>query len=756
MKKLLLCAALSAFGFLNSQTSDKYWSASPEQEIKVTGKRQIVPKKYLTFKLNGIELKNKLFSAPNEKDVKINESTCIITLPVPDGSMQQFRVVEAPMMERGLAEQFPEMKTFSIKGIDDPYANGKLDWTETGFHGNVRSVNGDFFIDPYCVGNVTDYITYYTRDFVKDPSQVIPESSKMNDQENPVQGKKKEDARVNSMPVTSVGDNLRTYRLAIACTGEYAQAATGLPAPTVAQTLAKIVTSINRVNSVYETEVAVRLILVATETLVVFVNPGTDPFTGNNNETILIGESQSVITNTIGTGNFDMGHTFSTGAGGLASLGVVCFNSDKAEGVTGAPSPVGDPYDIDYVAHEMGHQFGGNHTFNSSTGSCGGGNRNGSTAVEPGSGVTIMAYAGICGINDLAGNSIPYFHGISFDELTNFIAGPGNFCAVTLTTGNSAPFVIAPPYYLVPKSTAFVLTGSASDPDGDPLTYSWEEIEIAPTAGNWNSGNPPYFRSYPPVTTPTRYFPKASMVLTGNYTTTIGEYVPGSAQTLQFRLTARDGKMGGGGVSYATSTVEIDNSGPFAVSYPNAGGITWYQSTQETITWDVGQTNLAPINCDSVRISISYNGGNTYTTLIGSTPNDGSQVVSVPTASSPITTCRIKVESKGNIFYDISNSNFTIDNSNGLNKVSLNPSLSFNVWPNPFNDRLNFTAGNLTGSVQTMVRVTDVLGKTILSATYTNKTEMLESIDLSSLSRGMYFISMSNDNRQSVFRIVKD
>jgi hypothetical protein len=443
MKKttFLLSLALLINVGLNAQSNnDKFWSPISESAIKVAGKRQIIPKKYLAFQLIGSELKTQLSSAPSEISVKINQSTCIISLPLPNGTIQKFKVVESPIMERDLAAAYPNIKTYSVKGIDDPYANGKLDWNEFGFHGMVRSINGDFFIDPYCLNNLQDYITYYTADFEKDPSQKIPEVGVIpNTDKDHISAPKKKtesEAKLNSTsPATCVGAQLRTYRLAVACTGEYAVAATGSTTPTIAQTLAKIVTSINRVDGVYETEVAVRLVLVATQTNVIFTNAASDPFNGNNNAGVLIGESQTVITNVIGSANFDIGHTFSTGGGGLAGLGVVCSNSQKAGGITGSGSPVGDPYDIDYVAHEIGHQFSGNHTFNSVVGNCGGGNRNGSTAVEPGSGITIMAYAGICGSQDIAGNSIPYFHAISYDEIVNFTNFyGGNSCPVTTTS----------------------------------------------------------------------------------------------------------------------------------------------------------------------------------------------------------------------------------------------------------------------------------------------------------------------------------
>jgi len=764
MNKLLLIVAglLNAANYTVQNNTDGFWSASKESEIRLSGKRQIIPQKYLTFKLNGTSLKDKLFSAPLEKQVQINQSTCIITLPLPNGTMQQFRVVESPIMESGLANQFPDMKTFSIKGIDDPYANGKLDWNEFGFHGMIRTVNnGDFFVDPYGVGNTTDYITYYTTDFIKDPSQKIPEVGVLKNNESSQEGsvtpKKKGENESRVLSAVCVGAQLRTYRLAVACTGEYAVAATGFTAPTVAQTLAKIVTSVNRVDGVYETEVAVRLMLVASETLVVFTNSLTDPFSGNNNSNTLINESQTVITNTIGSANYDIGHTFSTGAGGLASVGVVCIGSQKASGVTGDSNPVGDPYDIDYVAHEMGHQFGGNHTFNSITGSCGGGNRNASTSVEPGSGVTIMAYAGICNSDDLAPHSIAYFHAISYDEIVSYVNSVnGNSCPVTTTTSNHPPLVTGSGNFIVPKSTAYILTGSATDPDGDALTYSWEETDIGTSGGAWNSTRRPYYRSYNPVITPSRSFPNSTVVAAGNYTNTRGEYVTDSVQILHFRLTARDNKMGGGGVCSAINTVTVDSSGPFVLTYPTLPAITWYLFGQKTITWNVNNTNLAPISCDTVKISISYDSGLTYSIMLNSTPNDGSEIISVPSLTSAVTTCRIKIEGKGKIFYDISDNDFTISNTDGIREISKNNPVNLMVWPSPFTNEFNITANNLNSSSQTILKITDVLGKIILTNNYLNRSELQETINLSSISKGIYFISLTNDNMHSVYRIIKD
>lgn len=727
-----------------------YWTPTAESSIQLKGKRQIIPQKYLTLQLKQESFKDLLFTAPREGGA----NSLILELPLPNGRMQRFSVVEAPILMEPLAANFPELRTFSLKGIDDPWATGKADWTEFGFHAMVRSPRGDFFIDPYCVSNDKDYLVYYTADFVKDPSQVVPEigpySREVKAGETS-QGQYKSQSQAGAI---CVGQNLKIYRLAVACTGEYAVAATGLSAPTVSQTLAKIVTSVNRVDGVYETDVAIRLVLVPTQTAITFTNAATDPFNGNNNAITLINESQTIITNTIGDANFDIGHTFSTGGGGLAQLGCVCFSGLKASGITGGPNPVGDPFDIDYVAHEMGHQFKGNHTFNANTSSCNG-NRNANTAVEPGSGITIMAYAGICGANDLAQHSIAYFHAISYDEIVGFAhSGSGSSCPQTNTTGNNPPVVATGNIIYVPYGTPFFLSGSATDPDGDALTYSWEQTDKGASSGNWNSGNKPYFRSYNPDTSATRYFPKKSVVMSGNYTGTKGEYLPSTPQVLNFRLTVRDNKMGGGGVCYSNYSVSIDHNGPFAISYPSAPGIYWLSGSQQTVTWDVNGTDFIPFNCDSVRISISLNSGLTYSVLVASTPNDGTELIQVPTVSSPISTCKIQVEARGKNFYDMSNNDFTISNAVALNSVSFCNPFGVQVWPNPVRDKL-YVQFKSEPKVSTELILRDVSGKEI--GRYKAKpSEITSELPIENLQKGLYILELNQGGQSSALRFVKD
>jgi hypothetical protein len=655
---LLLIAATVSFPIFGQQN---FFTRTIDRTLALNaGKRVIIPETYLSFSLDKSAMAAFLRGVPVATGLLQRSATPVIEIPMPDGSMSKFHIWETPVMAPGLAAKFPSIKTYSGQGIDDPAATIKIDLTELGFHAMVLSDSkGSVFIDPFQQLNTTDYIVYYKKDLKqKDPfieQGVIP-------------------SRHPSRPTAArppagpcMGAELRTYRLAVACTGEYARAATGLTNPTVSQTLAAIVTTVNRVDGIYEKELAISFELVANNNLVVYTNPGTDHFTANNDGEALLDESQSVIDANIGSENYDIGHTFSTGGGGIAELESVC-TSTKARGVTGLAQPVGDPYDIDYVAHEIGHQFGASHTFNATTSSCSG-NRSSDTAVEPGGGITIMAYAGICGsTNDLAQNSIPYFHGVSMDEINVFVSsGSGANCAVKTPTGNSPPVVNAGGSYTIPKSTYFVLTGSATDPDNDALTYSWEQIDTGP-AGNITSpsGNAPLFRSFTPVTEPVRYFPQLTDQVRNQATP--GERLPSYGRDLTFRLTARDNRAGGGGACYDESSLVVDNnSGPFLITYPSAAGISWQAGSTQTITWDVANTNNAPVSCANVRIQLSIDSGYTYPiTIIASTPNDGSEEIIVPNSISQ--RARIRVMSVGNVFYDISNNVFAITAStNGFN-----------------------------------------------------------------------------------------
>lgn len=628
-----------------AESADGMWQDVDEATMRPAGERVIIPTVYRTVSLDWAVLNSLLIDVP--ESLAEADAGVILSLPLPNGDYGRFRIFHAPVMHPDLAAKFPEIQTFSGSGIDDPTATVRLDTTPKGFHAMILSQNGRVFIDPYSNEDIDLYQSYFASDFIPnlpadfEPDAVIESS----------------DSAAKPEAVTggiSSGGQLRTYRLAMAATGEYTQFHGG----TVPLAMAEITTAVNRVAGIYEREVAVTFELIANNDLIIYTDGATDPYSNNDGFTMLT-QNQTNLNSVIGSANYDVGHVFSTGGGGIAGLGVVCGGL-KAEGVTGLGTPVGDPFYVDYVAHEMGHQFAGNHTFNGNAGSCGGGNRNGSTAYEPGSGSTIMAYAGICSPQNLQSNSDDYFHGISFDEIVSFTTtGGGNSCASISSTGNTPPTVNAGASYSIPLNTPFTLTGSATDPDGSAsLTYNWEEFDLG-AAGDPNSpsGNAPIFRTFQPTTSPSRTFPQISDIV--NNTQTQGELLPSYARTMNFRLTARDNQVPAGGVANDSMTVTaVSGTGPFLVTSPNTA-VTWTGFATETVTWNVANSDQAPISCANVEIALSSDGGFTYpTVLLASTANDGSADITVPNISS--STVRVRVACTDNIFFDISNTNFNI------------------------------------------------------------------------------------------------
>ncbi len=629
------------------QAPDGVWQFVDEDSIVSSGgERQIIPQVYRTARVNEDALRRVLATAPLEftQEAKINDAT--LSVPTPDGTFWRFRIVESPIMETTLAEQYPEIKTYRGQGIDQPSATARFDVTPAGFHGLILSERGTIYVDPYAKGDTTNYIIYFKSDYRNDAKAAF--SCYFSEDEKAPQSL----SHLGSPEVVN-GTILRTYRLALAATGEY----TAFTGGTVATALAAMTTTVNRVDGIYEREVAARMVLVANENLIIYTNAGTDPYT-NSSGTTMLGQNQTNLDAVIGSANYDIGHVLSTGGGGVASLGVVCSPSSKARGVTGSSSPVGDGFDVDYVAHEMGHQFGGFHTFNGTVSNCGGGNRSSSAAYETGSGSTIMAYAGICGSQDLQPHSDDYFHVKSLEQIAAFIGGTS--CDVETSTGNSVPAVTVGGSVTIPKGTPFTLTAAGSDPNGDALTYCWEEYDLGPSSPPDTDADGiarPIFRSFNPASSTSRTFPKMSDVL--NNTSTFGEALPAISRTMSFQVTIRDNRSGGGGINTATKQVIVNASaGPFLVSQPNTT-VIWAGGTQQTVTWDVANTSSAPVNAANVNISLSTDGGNTFpVVLAASTPNDGNEVVTVP--NTPTTSARVKVAAVANVFFDTSNANFTI------------------------------------------------------------------------------------------------
>lgn len=409
---------------------------------------------------------------------------------------------------------------------------------------------------------------------------------------------------------------------------------------------------------IYESELAIRFLLVAAEDLIIFIDPAADPYPTNPTIEQLEAQSQTTINATIGAANYDVGHTFAVGTvGGIGDFGCICDDARKASGATARTSPIGDPYDVDYVAHELGHQFNATHTFNSTKGGCKG-NRSASTAYERGAGVSIMSYAGICDVDNLTLHSFANFHSASLEQIQTFVLSKTS-CQVSTATGNTGPSVVAGPDYTIPKQTAFTLTASdGSDSEADPLLYSWEERDLGKsqviTAPD--NGKSPLFRGFAPTSEAFRTFPQLEDILVGHQYSDPHELLPSKARTMTFWVVARDGK---GGIGSDEMGVTVDAaSGPFKVLYPNTV-VTIKGGKKKNVTWDVAKTNQSPVSASNVKILLSTDGGETFPTVLKvSTPNDGEEKIKFPKTATR--KGRVKIQGVNNIFFDISDENFKI------------------------------------------------------------------------------------------------
>ncbi len=673
---VFLCSTITA-------TPDKYIHHLIQDSLlssaKTNNKKLIHAIHYRTVTIDINQLKNEL-----EGVAQLNGQTqgldIIIDLPWPDGSMHQYRVLENNTMNPELAAQFPEIKSYDGYSVDDANELVKFDLSPQGFHAMILSPGkSPIFIDPYSAGNTEDYMVYNKKNFTTNKTMKCSVS------QSPLS--------FNSLAQATSFSNfsschLRKYRLALAATAQY----TAFFGGTKQKALAAQVTTINRINGIYETEIGVTLEIIRNNTKIIYTNPLTQPYTSGDAYT-LIQENQTNINKVIGSANYDIGHVFdkNTSTSGLAGLGVVCDSLSKASGVTGSNSPIGDPFDVDYVAHEIGHQFHGNHTQNNDC------NRNDNTDVEPGSGSTIMGYAGVCAPNVQA-HSDAYFHGINLQEIGNFLTnGAGNICAVQTPIPN-APTVANIANITIPASTPFTLTAFATGAHSAQFTYGWEQMDTAasPQPPEATSIDGPNFRSIPPTMSRVRVFPKLTTL--ANNSSSTWEVLSAVSRTMNFRVSVRNNTTGGSCNSYKDMTVTVnDLAGPFVLTYPMAPNIQWKEQTQKTITWNVANSNLAPINATKVDLLLSIDGGLSYPVVIAQyITNNGAYSIRVPSINTA--KARIMVQSSNRTFFNISAKNI------GITAPSV-PVLTTAVR-NPLNKNSAFIYYNHLGTATTNNRFT--------------------------------------------------
>ncbi|WP_422106566.1 reprolysin-like metallopeptidase [Winogradskyella sp.] len=719
-----------------AQKTETTWSIKASSDIpqKNIGFYKAKPKYSTLIDINIDRLKQQLINVPQRHLVGKRQGV-VVQFPNQEGKLASFLVQEASVMEAELQNQFPEIRSFVGKGIDNPTAILRFSMSpQKGLSGMVLSDGKTVFIEPYTEDKKTCIAFINSNEDGPRPAFICeteysPYESGMSDE-------------VFSALRNANDGTLRTYRLALACTGEYAQFHGG----TVPDVLAAMNVTMTRVNGIYERDLGVTMVIIANNPNVIFLDPNTDPYT-NNNGPVMLGQNQTTLDTAgapifIGSANYDVGHVFSTGGGGIAQLRSPCVPGSKARGVTGLPSPVGDAFDVDYVAHELGHQFGGNHTQNNSC------QRSG-VSVEPGSASTIMGYAGICAPN-VQNNSDDYFHGENLREMwANVFTGNSSTCFVGSATNNVAPVVDAGSDFTIPVSTAFVLRGSATDADtASGLTYCWEQTDASPATmppQPTNSGGP-LFRSLDPTTSPDRYMPALNTVLSGSLATT-WEVVPSVGRTMNFSLTVRDNELGGGATGSDDMVVTVQLfSTPFTVNTP----ASWPANSSQEVSWVVGQTNTGAINCQTVNIRFTTNGGLSFTTLASGVPNTGTATITVPDIPNT-NNAIVLVEAADNIFYAASSA-FAITDPLSIEEFGID---NLSIYPNPNNGA--FTIGFDPRSGEAIrVEVYDIRGRAIYRKEYSSISRFEEVIRLNNAQSGVYVLQLSEGPRKAARKIIVD
>lgn len=743
---ILLCFAVFSSTALAQQN---FWSQYNGRVVQAERERTNLPNEYQLLKLNveGIQqqlLKTSSRNAQQGTQIKIPNSL---------GGYDTYLVNEASNMHPDLQAKYPNIKSYVGRSIENPGTMIRFSLSPYfGFNAVIRSTTDIQYIDSHSTNNEV-YIMYsknnvehvHTFNCIHDGTEsggFLPTPEIEFDEDTVTDGL------------------MRKYRLALATTIEYtayiseqAGVENGSDEEKKAAVMDALNLALTRLNEVYERDLSVTMELVPNNDVLIFIHSDIyNPMSAG----AMLGQNQTVIDGAIKNENYDIGHVFfratSGNDNGVAYLRSVCANPIKAGGVTGAGSPVGDPFVIDYVAHEMGHQFGANHTQNNPC------NRNNSTAVEPGSASTIMGYAGICSPN-VQNNSDSYFHATSINEMYNYIKGGGN-CGTNTNYGNNEPEIESIPNRIIPKETPFALVAKATDADGDVLTYSFEQTDnqTASMPPKPNNTGGPMFRSVTPSESPEYFFPRLSTIIEGYNPNFNGpsnykawEKLPAVARQMNFAVMARDINPNGGQSARTNVRLTVDaNAGPFLVT-SQATDEVWNLGESHTITWDVANTDAANVNTAEVKILISTDGGKTFPhVLTESTANNGSYTFDVPQGLGITDQARVMVRAVDNYFLNVNTTNFKINSNLGLNDETMSP---FKVYPNPSNGVFNIAMQAKTNNVN--YSIYSMEGKMVANQRINvNSSTLDQQVNLSHLPKGTYIIKVTDGNELYTSKLI--
>lgn len=649
---------------LTAQEKRNLWQSVEENNLFLPQNAEVsLPiEKYEIFEVNLPELKAQLVDAPEEFSSK-QQNPLLVRFPLPDGSTDLFSVVHSPVMGEAISARYPSIRSFKIVSTTQPALMGRIDYSPAGFHAYLNSPAGIIYIDPYASVATRYHVAYYASDVHIEADQMPALSCGVHDldlTDSPLEDIHFDEDFDLQKSKTAEVVSLRTYRLALACTGEYGQAKGG----TVEAVLGTMNTAVNRINLIFEQEVAVRMVIIDRNDELISLDPATDPYLDARDGSALLIQNTSNLNSRIGFGTYDIGHIFTRGCdnglAGVANPSSVC-QANKGAGVTCHFTNDVERIAVDVMAHEIGHQFSCGHSWNNCPNSAP--QLSPANAFEPGSGSTIMSYAGLCGgLNNVQPNADPYYNIGSLEDFIEFSREDGgNNCPTIVPTANHTP-IVTTDYaadFTIPISTPFRLNAIGTDEDGDDMTYCWEQYDIGPSSTLGSPmGDAPLFRSYSPTTDSTRFFPNLGAIL--NNASLDVEVLPTYSRFLTFRCTVRDNNPEAGGVAWTqVGFKSSDTAGPFLVTVPNTNSVSWEAGSSQLVNWNVANTDNEIINCRKVNIRLSTDGGLTYPfLLLEGTANDGEAFVTVPNVTTGA--ARIMVEAANNIFFDLSNASFDI------------------------------------------------------------------------------------------------
>lgn len=586
--------------------------------------------------------------------------------PLPDGRVLHCRLVEYALLAETLESERHEVRTFFVHGAaEDEYIRGALTYTADGWSGRLHAAAADSLLQDKVVlipsaRFASDdaararagvmHLSYWQRDFHGPKAPPFSCGFDLSAGATPTANlisHLEEHATAHRRDFTS-GSTIRSYRIILSATAQYALAASGGQSIDVSRTYAELISVLNVVNSVYQSEFSVTFTLVSSSNVISV--DSSDALSSLNNDGIALISNHGTWISSKGylLNSYDIGHVLTTGSGGVALYASVCVVNEKYAGTSGTPSPLGNAFVIDYVCHEIGHQVGGAHTFNGIGGNCDSSNYALGNAVEPGSASTIMGYTGICGSQNLQENSDPYFSWVSLRVIDQVLALVGT-CASTNVSSFAPPqFVNYSTSLTVPIGTPFYVESYAICPGRNCTpTYICEEADFPSgqvPLSSGDTGNNPIFRSWPPTSSSRRSFP-----VDPGLGLAVGEFYPSSPSRAAVNVvcTARvDTTTGGQRVrSNSIAATVNQNAGPFVLTSlgcPTATG------AQLDLVWTVENTNSLSAN---VSIEVIESSSKSTNVLVASTPNDGAETVVLPSSLSGLVRVRVRSLASSSPFF---------------------------------------------------------------------------------------------------------